>query len=90
MAWRMELQSWAAAMYDNMFREPEFFEAKEAHIVRNDELGSGGQREQTIVRAFRCVQNRERQRSICPHRCTKMWSVTLTRERDLDSFVACC
>ena len=49
MAWRMELQSWAAAMYDNMFRVPEFFEAKEAHIVRNDELGSGGQREQTIA-----------------------------------------
>ena len=90
MAWRMGLQSWAAAMYDTMFRVPEFFEAKEARMVRIAESGSGGQREQTMVSAFRCVQNGKRQRSICSHRCTKIWSVTLTRERELDSVVACC
>ena len=28
MAWRMELQSWAAAMYDNMFRVPEFLKRR--------------------------------------------------------------
>ena len=90
MAWRMELQIWAAAMYDNMFGVPEFLKAKEARKVRKVELGSGGKREQTMVSAFRCVQNGERQRSICSHRCTNTWSVTLTRERELDSFVACC
>ena len=45
----MELQIWAAAMNENMFGVPEFFEAKEARKVRKVQLGSGGKREQTMV-----------------------------------------
>ena len=33
----------------HVYRVPEFFEAKEARMVRIAESGSGGQREQTIV-----------------------------------------